>query len=104
MKCATQPRDDQHRRYEPRSDLLILKSGLPRLLVEVNSTQTPEWPPDPTRMLLQGTAMICFAKFLDVGEFVLVGFFIRPDGKATRLFQGNDEAVCSVSYKNRFVS
>jgi len=101
MKCATQPRDDQHRSYEPRSDLLILKSGLPRLLVEVSSTETP----DPTRMLLQGAAIIRFAKFLDVEEFVLVAFFIRPDGKVTRymLFQGNDEVVCSAPYKNKFV-
>jgi len=98
MKCATEPVADQLRKYRPCSDLLILKSNLPRVLIEVNSTRTLEWPPDLIRMLLQGAAIVRLA---DVEGFVLVAFFIHPNGEVTRyvLFKGNDQVVCSASYK-----
>jgi hypothetical protein len=106
MKCVFQPIEDQHRRYKPYSDLLILKSNLPRLLVEVNSTPTLDWPPDLTRMLLQGATIVRFAnEFLDEEDFVLVAFFIDYNGSVTRytLYQGINRVVCSASYKIKFV-
>jgi len=49
-------------------------------------------------MLLQGAAIVRLA---DVEGFVLVAFFIHPNGEVTRyvLFKGNDQVVCSASYK-----
>ncbi|KAI0245957.1 hypothetical protein BJV78DRAFT_1381972, partial [Lactifluus subvellereus] len=102
MKCvAVQPIKEQLRMYKPRSDLLILKSTLPRLLVEVNSSETEEWPPpDLIRVLLKGAAIVRFANtFLDAfkkKDFVFVAIFMRDSVRATRytLFQKqNGQAV-----------
>jgi hypothetical protein len=96
-KCVSvQPLNDQLRKYRPCSDFLILKSTLPRLLVEVNSTtETTGWPKDLIRMLLQGAAIVRFANtFLDTfkgrKDFVLVAIYIWNNGKATChiLFRG----------------
>jgi len=88
--------------YGPCSDFLILKSSLPRLLVEVNSTSTKPWPQDLLRMLVQGAAIVHFANiFLNTFKakksFVLVAIYVHDDGRATRysLFQQqNDRTVC----------
>jgi hypothetical protein len=102
VRCdAVQP-EDQIRKYKPHSDFLISKSNLPRLLVEVNSTPTKEWPPDLIRMLLMGAAVVRFAnKFLDayknMQNFALCAMFIHDDGEVSHftLFQDqNNKAVC----------
>ncbi|KAI0252351.1 hypothetical protein BJV78DRAFT_1281706 [Lactifluus subvellereus] len=87
---AFQSIKDQHRLYNPRSDVLILQSALPRPLVEVDSSETKEWPPDLIRMLLhlQEAAIVRFANtFLDAfkeKDFVLVAICIWDNGKAAR--------------------
>jgi hypothetical protein len=45
--------NEQLRKFRPRSDLLVSKSTLPRLLVEVNSKPKKERPEDLVRMLLR---------------------------------------------------
>jgi hypothetical protein len=66
VKCETAGRDDQLRKFQPRSDFLISKSNLPRLIVEVNSKPKKEWPEDLVQMPLTGAAVVRFAnKFVD---------------------------------------
>jgi hypothetical protein len=94
-KCeGIQPVHEELRQYRPRSDLLVLKSSLPRLLMEVNSKPKKEWPEDLIRILLQGAAIVRFAnkfldKFMENEDFVLCAIYIWDHGKATRysLFQ-----------------
>ena len=94
--------------HTPRSDFLISKSNLPRLIVEINSTPSREWPPDLIRMLLMGAAVVRFANnfleaFKEQKNFVLCAAFIYDEGTATRytLFQKqNDQAVRCVLYIN----
>ena len=79
-----QPVNEQLRQYRPRSDLLIIKSNFPRLLVEVNSTpktQRSLLPEDLIRILVLGAAIVRFAnKFLDGFKtnrnFVLFAIYI----------------------------
>ena len=52
------------RQYQPRSDLMVLKSDLPRLLVQVNSKPKKEWPEDLIRMLLTGAAVVRFCEYI----------------------------------------
>ncbi len=96
--------------YKPRSNLLITKSSLPRLLVEieVDSTATREnWPPELVRMLLQGAAIVRFANtFLTAfqKDFVLAAIFVWEDGRAPRyaLFQEqNYRVVCYTLYMSK---
>jgi hypothetical protein len=93
MKCADEPKDEQLRQFQPRSDFLIQKSKLPRLLVEVNSTPPKAWPEDLIRMLLTGAAVVRFAnRFLmsfKTTPFMLVTMYIHVNGNVTRytLFQ-----------------
>ncbi len=103
MKCETVPVNEQLRKYQPRSDLLILKSSLPRLLIQVNSNSSSRgWPQNLIRMLLTGAAVVRFAnKFLDTfkkkKDFVLFAMYIWDSGKVTRytLFQEPEESsVC----------
>ena len=93
-------RIDEYRKYCPRSDFLISTFSLPRLLIEVMSTDNNDsYPPDLVRMLLQGAFIVHFANTLraykDKRSFVLVTVYMRGDGEATRysLFQrwGKDE-------------
>ena len=101
--------DNEPRKYNPRSDLLISHSPLPRLLVEVNSTSGNSWPMDLIRMLTTGAFIVRFAnRFLPAfnrrRNFVLCAIFIWDSGRATRygLFQQeqdehriqDDDAVC----------
>jgi hypothetical protein len=103
VKCETIPDEEkQLRKYQPRSDLLVSKSTLPRLLVEVNSKPKRERPEDLVRMLLMGAAVVRMAnKFLDrfreSKTFVLFAIYIWSDSKVSRfsLFQLLDGAkVC----------
>jgi hypothetical protein len=95
-------RQGARRQYQPRSDFLLSISALPRLLVEVNSTSTREWPKDLVRMLTTGAFIVRFAnQFLNAFKaernFVLCAFFIWDDGNAVRytLYQKpNGRKVC----------
>ena len=91
MKCETAPKGEQLRRFLPRSDLLVSKSTLPRLLVEVDSKPKDEtqWPENLIRMLLCGASVVRMAnnlldKFMVAKDFVLFAIYIRGDGRATR--------------------
>ncbi|KAH9988474.1 hypothetical protein BJV74DRAFT_465604 [Russula compacta] len=80
MKCETMDTEEL-RRYQPRSDLLVLKSNLPRLLVQVNSKPSKERPGDLVRMLLTGATVVRFAntfldKFKAAKNFVLFAICI----------------------------
>ncbi|KIY53172.1 hypothetical protein FISHEDRAFT_69034 [Fistulina hepatica ATCC 64428] len=97
MKCSNAPSYNQLRRHKPRSDFLVLKSTLPRLLVEVNSAASTQWPQDLIRMLLEGSAIVRFANgFVDAFKlkknFILVAFYIRGQGEVNRflLFQNEN--------------
>jgi hypothetical protein len=79
------PQMNKSRKYNPRSEFLISKAEVPRLLVEINSTSTERWPPDLIQMLLTGAAVVRFAnKFLNAfrneKNFVLCALFIRGHG------------------------
>ena len=108
-KCETiRTVNEQLRKFQPSSDLLILKSNLPRLLVEINSKPRPE---DLIRMLLTGAAIIRLAnKFLDTftaKNFVLFAIYMGDNGKAIRysLFQEpNNPVVCCTLYMAQFAS
>ena len=101
-----QPIGEQLRQYQPRSDLLVLKSKLPRLLVEVNTKPMKEWPEDLIRMLLMGGAIVRFANlFLDrfkaKENFVLFAVYVWETGEVTHysLFQeSNNRGVCWTLY------
>ena len=105
-ECVNEPNPKRLRRFQPRSDLMVLRSNLPRLLVEVNSAPRKEFPEDLTQMLLVGAAIVRFAnKFLDgfkkKKDFVLFAMYVWDDAHITRysLFQGQASAVvCWTSY------
>jgi hypothetical protein len=61
MKFETGSGAGKLRKYLPRSDLLVFKSKLLRLLVQVNSAPNADRPEDLTRMLLCGAAVVRFA-------------------------------------------
>ena len=103
MRCeAIKETKNQLRKYRPRSDLLVSKSTLPRLLIEVNSKPQTERPEDLIRMLLAGASVVRFANgFLDrfraEKNFVLFAIYIWKAGKVSRysLFQEpNNPKVC----------
>jgi hypothetical protein len=90
MKCETiQDEKEQLRKFRPRSDLLVSKSNLPRLLVEVNSKPKKDRPEDLVQMLLTGAAIVRFAnRFLDrfraTKNFVLCAMYVWNSGEVTR--------------------
>jgi hypothetical protein len=97
---SSRDEEEKLRLFEPRSDLLMLKSGLPRLLVEVNSRPKKKWPEDLIRMLLLGSAVVRFAnnfsrEFMENKDFVLFTTYIWDHGEATRylLYQDSDNRV-----------
>jgi hypothetical protein len=88
------PDDSAYYTYQPKSDLLVLKSLLPRLLVEAHSTTSDHTPQDRYRMLLQGASIVRLANkvlraFSQNKDFVLVAIYVGDDAKADRhvLFQ-----------------
>ena len=105
-KCETIPVNAQFRTYQPRSDLLIMKSSLPRLLIEVNSKPQTNHPEDLIRMLLAGASTVRFANaFLDTfkeeKDFVLFAIYVWDNGRVTRftLFQEQGKSeVCWTLY------
>ena len=101
-------RNENLRQYQPCSDLLISKSRLPRLLVELNSTERKGWLARLIRMLLQAAAIVRFAntflKAYKEKDFVLAVILIYADGSATRyaLFQQkNSRVVCCCLFMNK---
>jgi hypothetical protein len=87
MKCDSNPQDPW-RKYRPYSHFLISKASIPRLLIQVNSTETECCPEEEVRMLLQGAAVVRFANtFLeDYNQhqtFVLVAIYLKTDGTAS---------------------
>ncbi|KIY46365.1 hypothetical protein FISHEDRAFT_75703 [Fistulina hepatica ATCC 64428] len=97
----TDPRD-QIRKYQPKSDFLVLKSNFPRLIVEVNSVPTSnaeaEFPKDLVRMLLQSADT--------EKNFVLVAFYIRAQGTVDRfiLFEEKNESNRKAFYRKHSFS
>ena len=95
---------EELRKYRPSSDFLISSSGLPRLLVEVNSTLQDSWHMDLIRMLTMGAFIVRFVNkfvsaFCKEKNFTLCAMFLWDNGAATRYtsFQQqiqNDEVVC----------
>ena len=82
--------------YTPRSDFLVTKNSLPRLLIEVNSTSSDKHPEDLFHMLVQGACIVRFANlFINAysanNNFILIAIFIRHDCHADRylLFQSH---------------
>jgi hypothetical protein len=107
VKCEPVPdKREQFRLYQPRSGLLLSKSTLPRLLMEVDSKPEKERPEDLVRMLLTGATVVRFAnkfldRFKDAKNFVLFAIFIWSDSKVScfSLFQlPNDPVVCWTLY------
>ena len=82
--------DDVLHSYRPKNDFLILKHNLPRLAVEVNSTQTPNEPQlNLIRLMLQGASIVRFANtnldaYKENRDFVFVAIYIDNKGKAER--------------------
>lgn len=109
---GVQSTQEQLRTFKPRNALVILKSTLPRLLVDVQSTPGDDWPPELVRMLLEGAAIVRFANtFLDAfkekKDFILVAVFVWNDGTAFQysLFQQQyDNAVRSTLYISEHTS
>jgi len=103
---GVQPTQEQLRTFKPRNALAILRSTLPRLLVDVQSTPATEDPPELTRMLVEGAAIVRFANtFLDAfkakKDFILVAVFVWDNGTVFQcsLFQRqHDDAVRCVLY------
>jgi len=86
------------RSYNPKNDLTVLAFSLPRLLLEVNSTQLGQVPYNQYQMLLQATSIIKFANtFLDKYKsnknFILIAIYISNDGKAERYIMYQDMTV-----------
>jgi hypothetical protein len=110
VKCETiRDENEQLRRFQPRSDLLVSKSTLPRLLVEVDSGKTNR-SEDLVRMLLTGAAIVRFAnRFLDAfmvdKNFVLFAIYIWNSGRVSHysLFQEPiNSKVCWALYITKF--
>ena len=106
-KCEAIPDEkEQLGKFRPRSDLLVSKSNLPRLLVEVNSNPRQTWPEDLVRMLLTGAAVVRIAnrlldRFMATKNYVLCAIYVWDNGEVTRysLFQEfNTPEVCWTSY------
>ena len=93
--------EDIDHTYRPKSDFLVLKYGLPRLAVEINSVSPGRPALDYHRLMLQGASIVRFANsFLDAyrekKNFIFVAIFISDIGVADRYFmfqKGSSEKV-----------
>jgi hypothetical protein len=101
MRCEDE--NKRLRKFRPRNSLLVSKSSLPRLLVEVNSKpREDDRPEDLVQILLTGAAIVRFAngflgRFMVANNFVLFVMYISDHGKVSRfsLFQEpNRPEVC----------
>ncbi|KAI9508607.1 kinase-like domain-containing protein [Russula earlei] len=96
------------RKFHPRSDCLITKSSLPRLMVEVNSAPGSD-PIDSTRLLLEGAAVVRLANehlnaFKKKKSFVLIAIYIWPIGIASQYFMFQMQKNDDVYYKEKRIS
>ena len=85
--------------YRPKNDFLLLKHGLPRLAVEVNSTQNQPQV-DRIRLMLQGASIVRFANtnldaYKERKDFVFVAIYIDNKGEVERylLYQDTGNRV-----------
>ncbi|KAL0948189.1 hypothetical protein HGRIS_010799 [Hohenbuehelia grisea] len=112
FELITRKADDaskELRSYRPKSDFLLSKSQLPRLMIQVHSTSSNDpWPADLIRMLLSGAAIVRFANgFLDAfkqeRDFVLITIYIRETGEVDwyTLFQIRNESNVHYSLEKR---
>ncbi|KAI0706209.1 hypothetical protein BC835DRAFT_16853 [Cytidiella melzeri] len=91
-------RGEEHRTYQPKSDLALWKSGLSRLLVEVNSVQGTS--NDYTRLLLAAASVVRFANSVSElrqeKNFFLVCVYVAVNGMTFRLmlFEQGNNGVC----------
>ncbi|KAL4260995.1 hypothetical protein AB1N83_009025 [Pleurotus pulmonarius] len=102
MKAESMPGGSEIRSYLPRSDFSLSYLGLPRVLVEVNSTAVSasgRTPPDLVRMLLCGASVVRFANgFMDPfkqhKDFVLAAIYIPQSAvvKWYTLYQNKNQA------------
>ncbi|KAJ2922906.1 hypothetical protein H1R20_g14164, partial [Candolleomyces eurysporus] len=79
--------------YRPKSDFLVMRGGLPRLIVQVDSQVSGQ---DLVRMLLQGGSVVRFANehldaFRKEKNFILVAIFVYSDGTAERFILYQDK-------------
>jgi hypothetical protein len=99
--------EDQLRVHDPRINFVVSKFGLPRLLVEVDSSRYKSW--RVVRLLLEGAAIVRFANtfleaFRGAKNFVLCAVLISRDGVAMRytLYQKQDHpTVCCLPLSGR---
>ena len=112
VKRAIRNEKEELRKFQPRSDLLVSKFTLPRLLVEVNSKPKTDCPEDLVRMLLTGAAVVRFANrhlngFMADKNFVLIAIYIWDNGEVYcySLFQvPNNPEVCLTLYTIKLTS
>ncbi|KAH9003132.1 kinase-like domain-containing protein [Lactarius hatsudake] len=81
--------DELYHVYKPKSDFLVLKSDLPRMAVEVNSTLLGQSAVDHHRMMIQGASVVRFANttldtYKTEKNFVFVAIYISGNGQADR--------------------
>lgn len=102
---------NEHCTYAPKSDFLVTKDLLPRLLVEVNSESQRIAPPDCNCMLAQGAFIVRYANsfisdYSGDKNFTLVAVFFRRDGVAERyvLFQRSSQLAPLTSANQVFVN
>jgi hypothetical protein len=81
--------DGKYHTCKPRSDFLVLKFGLPRVAVEVNSNSPDRPTVDHHRVILLGASIVRFANtFLDAYKkernFVFLAIFIGDTGLVDR--------------------
>jgi hypothetical protein len=107
-KCEAIPDEkERFRKFKPRSDLLVSKSNLPRLLVEVNSKPRQNWPEDLVQMLLTGAAVVRLAnrfldrRFMAAKNFVLCAIYVWDAGEVSRYLLSEElynPVVCWTSF------
>ncbi|KAI9511686.1 hypothetical protein F5148DRAFT_1009184 [Russula earlei] len=108
MRCEDpniQNENDRLCKFRPRSDCLITKSNLPRLIVEVNSASGSD-PVDRTRLLVEGAAVVRLAnRFLDAFKkeesFVLIAIYIWPTAIASQYFMFQNQKDHHVYYEEK---
>jgi len=105
-KCEAIPDEkERFRKFKPRSDLLVSKSNLPRLLVEVNSKPRQNWPEDLVQMLLTGAAVVRLAnrfldrRFMAAKNFVLCAIYVWDAGEVSRYLLSEELYNPVVRYK-----
>jgi hypothetical protein len=82
--------------HKPQSDFLLLKYGLPRLAVEVNSQAQNRPRVDFFRLMLQGASIVRFANtkldaYKKEKNFVFVAIFIHSKGQVDRYLLYQDK-------------